>query len=196
MREHHQGLHFTEMRLKGLKIYKADPVPGENLSWSKVEYTEMLLTQHDLYAVVDKRADRISTARQYHSLSASLRMHNTSHTAPCITLNTDMGFVQKSTMCSRRPDFRRQLQRALSLSSFETDSQSTSKLSTGDTTEDQESVLSGSDRSNVHSDHVGHTHEDQIDLALFAAAPMEENSEEQTGLPGDRDMIALECVAE
>jgi hypothetical protein len=101
---------------------------------------------------------------------------------------------------SRRPDFRRQLQRALSLSSFETDdSQSTSKLSTGDTTEDQESVLSGSDRSNVHSQsdgHTNHTHEVKIDPALFATAPMEENTGEQPGLPSDRDMIALECVAE
>jgi hypothetical protein len=101
---------------------------------------------------------------------------------------------------SRRPEFRRQLQRALSLSSFETDdSQSTSKLSTGDTTEYQESVLSGSDRSNVHSHsdgHTHHTHEVEIDPGLFATAPTEENTGEQPGLPSDRDMIALECVAE
>lgn len=87
---------------------------------------------------------------------------NTNHAAPCTTLDTDMGSVRKSTTySSRRPNFRRQLQRALSLSSFETeDTQSTSKLSTGDTTEDQQSVLSESDRSNVHSDNVGHTYED------------------------------------
>jgi hypothetical protein len=85
----------------------------------------------------------------------------------------------------------------LSLSSFETeDTPSISKLSTGDTTEDQESVFSGSDRSNVHSDSVGQTHEDQIDPVLSATAPMEERSEEQPDLPRDRDMIALECVAE
>lgn len=109
-----------------------------------------------------------------------------------------MGSARKSTTySSRRPNFRRQLQRALSLSSFETeDTQSASKLSTGDTTEDQQSVLSESDRSNVPSDSVGHTYEDQIDPALFPIAQMAENPEEQTSLPRDRDMIALECVAE
>jgi hypothetical protein len=80
---------------------------------------------------------------------------------------------------------------------FETeDTQSTSKLSTGDTTEDQQSVLSESDRSNVHSDNVGHTYEDQIDPAWFPTAQMAGNPEEQRGLPRDRDVIALECVAE
>jgi hypothetical protein len=48
----------------------------------------------------------------------------------------------------------------------------------------------------VHSDSVGHTYDDQIDPALFPTAQMAENPEEQTGLPRDRDMIALECVAE
>lgn len=109
-----------------------------------------------------------------------------------------MGAVRKSTTySSRRPDFRKQLQRALSLSSFETeDTHSTSNLSTGDTTEDQQSVLSESDRSNVHRDSVGHKYEDQIDPALFPSAQTAENVEEQTDLPRDRDMIALECVAE
>jgi hypothetical protein len=61
------------MRLQGLKIYKADPLPGKRPSWLRVECTEMLLTQRELYGMVDKRADQISAASQYQTLSAPLR---------------------------------------------------------------------------------------------------------------------------
>ncbi|KAJ5900385.1 uncharacterized protein N7473_004455 [Penicillium subrubescens] len=81
-----------------------------------------------------------------------------------------MGSVRKSTgYSSRRPDFRRQLQCALSLSSFETEEQ---------------------------YDSIGHSYEDQIDPALFPTTQTAEKIEEQTDLLRDRDMIALECVAE
>ncbi|KAJ5483820.1 hypothetical protein N7539_006020 [Penicillium diatomitis] len=108
-----------------------------------------------------------------------------------------MGAVRKSTYTARRPDFRRQLQRALSLSSFETEeTHSTSKSSTGDTTEDQLSIHSENDGSSVQSGSVGGNHEAQIDPALFLTARDVEKIEGQRDLPKDRDMIALECVAE
>ncbi|KAJ5904655.1 uncharacterized protein N7473_001571 [Penicillium subrubescens] len=108
-----------------------------------------------------------------------------------------MGAFRKSTYSARRPDFRRQLQRALSLSSFETeDTQSVSKLSAGNTTEDQRSIHSENDGSSVQSGSVGRNHEAQIDPALFSTARDVEKIEGQRDLPEDRDMIALECVAE
>lgn len=60
--------------LKGLRLYKADPIPGQKLSWSKVECTEMLLTQHELYIMMEKRADQISAAAQYQGLPNAPRM--------------------------------------------------------------------------------------------------------------------------
>ncbi|OKP14893.1 hypothetical protein PENSUB_5290 [Penicillium subrubescens] len=108
-----------------------------------------------------------------------------------------MGAVRKSTYSARRPDFRRQLQRALSLSSFETeDTRSASKSSAGDTTEDQLSIHSENDGSSVQSGSVGRNHEAQIDPALFSTARDVEKIEGQRDLPEDRDLIALECVAE
>ncbi|KAK6837057.1 hypothetical protein RU639_001472 [Aspergillus parasiticus] len=108
-----------------------------------------------------------------------------------------MGAVRKSTYSARRPDFRRQLQRALSLSSFETeDTHSTPKSSVGDTTEDQLSIHQENDGSSVHSDGVGHSHEAQIDPELFSTARDVEKIEGQIDLPEDRNMIALECIAE
>lgn len=108
-----------------------------------------------------------------------------------------MGAVRKSTYSARRPDFRRQLQRALSLSSFETeDTHSASKSSAGDTTEDQLSIHSENDGSSVQSGSVGRNHEAQIDPALFSTARDVEKIEGQRDLPEDRDLIALECVAE
>jgi hypothetical protein len=109
-----------------------------------------------------------------------------------------MGAIRKSSMySSRRPDFRKQLQRALSLSSFESEkTHSASEISIGDTTEDQHSMLSKSAESSVHSDSVGHTYENQIGPGLPPVAQMAENLEPGTDLPKDRDMIALKCVAE
>ncbi|KAE8308082.1 hypothetical protein BDV41DRAFT_581762 [Aspergillus transmontanensis] len=108
-----------------------------------------------------------------------------------------MGAVRKSTYSARRPDFRRQLQRALSLSSFETeDTHSTPKSSVGDTTEDQLSIHQENDGSSVYSDGVGHSHEAQIDPGLFSTARDVEKIEGQIDLPEDRNMIALKCVAE
>jgi hypothetical protein len=48
----------------------------------------------------------------------------------------------------------------------------------------------------VQSDSVGRSHEAQIDPALFSTARDVEKFEGQTDLPEDRDMIALEGVAE
>lgn len=122
---------------------------------------------------------------------------NKSHATSSPVLDANMGAVRKSTYSARRPDFRRQLQRALSLSSFETeDTRSASKSSAGDTTEDQLSIHSENDGSSVQSGSVGRNHEAQIDPALFSTARDVEKIEGQRDLPEDRDMIALECVAE
>jgi hypothetical protein len=48
----------------------------------------------------------------------------------------------------------------------------------------------------VQSGSVGGNHEAQIDPALFSTAPDVEKIEGQRGLPEDRNLIALECVAE
>ncbi|KAF3399854.1 hypothetical protein F1880_008418, partial [Penicillium rolfsii] len=97
----------------------------------------------------------------------------------------------------RRPDFRKQLQRALSLSSFESEeTHGASEVSIGDTTEDQHSMLSKHAGFSVHSDSVGHTDEDQVDPGLPPVLQIADSLEPGTDLPKDRDMIALECVAE
>lgn len=61
------------MIFQGLKIYQADPIPAEMPCWCRIECTEMLLTQHELYKMVDERADQISAAMQYQCLAASLK---------------------------------------------------------------------------------------------------------------------------
>ena len=109
-----------------------------------------------------------------------------------------MGAIRKSSMySSRRPDFRKQLQRALSLSSFESEeTHSASEISIGDTAEDQHSMLSKSAESSVHSDSASHTYQKQIGPELPSVAQMAENVELGADLPKDRDVIALKCVAE
>jgi hypothetical protein len=52
------------------------------------------------------------------------------------------------------------------------------------------------DESSVHSDSVGRSHEAQIDPVLFSTAQDVEKIAGQADLPEDRDMIALEYVAE
>jgi hypothetical protein len=83
------------------------------------------------------------------------------------------------------------------LSSSESeDTQGALESSTGDTTEDQQTVLSKSDGSSVPRDSVGPTYEKQIDPELLPTAHTADNVEQVTDLQRDRDMIALECVAE
>jgi hypothetical protein len=48
----------------------------------------------------------------------------------------------------------------------------------------------------VHSDSVDPTYDKQIDPGLFPTAQTAGNIEQVTDLPRDRDMIALESVAE
>jgi hypothetical protein len=57
-------------------------------------------------------------------------------------------------------------------------------------------MLSKSAESSVHSDSVGQTYEKQIDPEMRLAAQATDNIEQVIVLPKDRDMIALECVAE
>ncbi|KAJ5646218.1 hypothetical protein N7490_002590 [Penicillium lividum] len=60
---------------EGYKFFKADPIPGEEASWTKVERTKMLMTQSDFCRKVQKRANKISAAQQYQFLSEVRQAH-------------------------------------------------------------------------------------------------------------------------
>jgi hypothetical protein len=59
-----------------------------------------------------------------------------------------------------------------------------------------QSIHSENDGSSAQSGSVGRNHEAQIDPALFSTARDVEKTEGRRDLPEDRDLIALECVAE
>ncbi|KAF7631454.1 hypothetical protein AFLA_012311 [Aspergillus flavus NRRL3357] len=97
----------------------------------------------------------------------------------------------------RKPTYSGQLQRALSLSSFETeDTHSTPKSSAGDTTEDQISIHSENDGSSVHSDLVAHSHEAHIDPGLFSTARDVEKIEDVRMKNVESSMNNQECLNE
>lgn len=59
----------------GYKFFKADPIPGQEASWTKVERTKMIMSQRDFCKKVQKRANKISAAQQYQSLSEIRQAH-------------------------------------------------------------------------------------------------------------------------
>lgn len=59
----------------GFKFFKADPIPGQKATWTRVERTQMHLCQSELYHMVQKRANKISAAKQYLTLSDTRRAH-------------------------------------------------------------------------------------------------------------------------
>lgn len=59
----------------GFRFFKADPIPGQEATWTRVERTQMHLSQSELYQMVQKRASKISAAKQYLTLSDSRRTH-------------------------------------------------------------------------------------------------------------------------
>ncbi|KAJ5622703.1 hypothetical protein N7528_005935 [Penicillium herquei] len=63
------------MSYKGYKFFKADPIPGQKASWTKVERMEMDLSQNELRKKVQKRADKVSAAHQYQTLSEIRQAH-------------------------------------------------------------------------------------------------------------------------
>ncbi|KAJ5651136.1 uncharacterized protein N7484_004859 [Penicillium longicatenatum] len=60
---------------EGYKFFKADPIPGQEPSWTKVERTKMHMTQRDFCRKVQKRANKISAAQQYQFLSGIRQAH-------------------------------------------------------------------------------------------------------------------------
>lgn len=60
---------------EGYQFFKADPIPGQEATWTRVERTEMHLTQSEFYKLVQKRANKISAAQQYQNLSDTRRAH-------------------------------------------------------------------------------------------------------------------------
>ncbi|KAJ5690067.1 hypothetical protein N7462_004459 [Penicillium macrosclerotiorum] len=63
------------MVYEGFIFYKADPIPGKKPTWTRVERTQMHLTQGELYKMVQKRANKVSAAQQYQNLSDTRRAH-------------------------------------------------------------------------------------------------------------------------
>lgn len=59
----------------GFKFFKADPIPGQKANWTRVERTQMHLSQSELYHMVQKRANKMSAAKQYLTLSDTRRAH-------------------------------------------------------------------------------------------------------------------------
>lgn len=60
---------------EGYKFFKADPIPGQKATWTRVERTKMHLDQSEFYKMVQKRANKVSAAQQYQNLSNIRRAH-------------------------------------------------------------------------------------------------------------------------
>lgn len=60
---------------EGYKFFKADPIPGQEATWTRVERTQMHISQSELYKMVQERANKMSAAQQYHNLSDTRRAH-------------------------------------------------------------------------------------------------------------------------
>lgn len=60
---------------EGFQFFKADPIPGQKATWTRVERTHMHLTQGEFYKMVHKRANKVSAAQQYQNLSVTRRAH-------------------------------------------------------------------------------------------------------------------------
>lgn len=60
---------------EGYTFFQADPIPGQQATWTRVERTEMHLPQSEFYRMVQKRASKFSAAQQYQNLSEIRRAH-------------------------------------------------------------------------------------------------------------------------
>ncbi|KAJ5587509.1 uncharacterized protein N7459_003274 [Penicillium hispanicum] len=67
--------HPSSVVYEGYQFFKADPIPGQKATWTRVERTEMHLTQSEFYKLVQKRANKVSAAQQYQNLSDTRRAH-------------------------------------------------------------------------------------------------------------------------
>ncbi|KAJ5240611.1 uncharacterized protein N7469_002202 [Penicillium citrinum] len=59
---------------EGYLFFKADPLPGHQPTWWRVERSWMCFTQVDLYTMIHQRAFQISAANQYQALSTERRL--------------------------------------------------------------------------------------------------------------------------
>ncbi|KAJ5737316.1 uncharacterized protein N7483_002510 [Penicillium malachiteum] len=62
-------------RYKAYDFFKADPIPGQKPSWTKVDRIESELSQDKLSKKVHKRAKKVSAAHQYQMLSDFRQAH-------------------------------------------------------------------------------------------------------------------------
>ncbi|CAH0468784.1 unnamed protein product, partial [Penicillium nalgiovense] len=120
------------------------------------------------------------------------------HSLPQRNSDADMGGIRKASRPLRRPDFRSRLQRALSLSSLESeDTGSVSSSATGDTTRDespQEENDSG-DQENSTSDDESEQETAQQRRTVFGHET-DLDMRGQTQPSGDSNTVALECLTE
>jgi hypothetical protein len=121
------------------------------------------------------------------------------HSLPQRNPDADMGGIRKASRPLRRPDFRRRLQRALSLSSLESEdtgsvSSSATEDTTGDESPSQEENDSG-DQENSTSDAESERETAQQRRTVFGH---ETNLDMrgQTQPSGDSNTVALECLTE
>ncbi|KAJ5094845.1 hypothetical protein N7456_010706 [Penicillium angulare] len=63
------------VRYEGYKFFKADPLPGQKSTWTKVERMEMHLSEGELCKKAQKRANKVSAAQQYQTLSEACQAH-------------------------------------------------------------------------------------------------------------------------
>lgn len=64
---------FTSPRYEGYTFFKADPVPGQKATWSRVERTKMHLSQNELIKLVQKKSKKTPSSLQYQKLSKPKR---------------------------------------------------------------------------------------------------------------------------
>jgi flagellar basal body rod protein FlgB len=109
-----------------------------------------------------------------------------------------MGGIRKVSHTQRRQDFRSRLQRALSLSSSESEkARSPSASEPGDTTED-EVLQDRNDRSADQDNSNSAEESEEAPRERRKKSKYERDLErsKQTQLPEDGNTVALECVAE
>ncbi|KAJ5040749.1 hypothetical protein NUH16_003355 [Penicillium rubens] len=110
-----------------------------------------------------------------------------------------MGGIRKLSYNDQRQSFRSRLQRALSLSSSESeDIRSPSSSAAGDTTEDETSIQDNDSFGNHRNGNsAGGGQEYSPQNRSMGPRPEEElELPRQTDIPGDCNMIAFQCVAE
>jgi hypothetical protein len=109
-----------------------------------------------------------------------------------------MGGIRKVSHTHRGLDFRSRLQRALSLSSSESEKNSSPSVSeAGDTTEDQ-ALQDGNDCSNDHgnSSSADESEEDPRERRMKPTRERDMEIPKPTQLHTEGNAVALECVAE